>query len=66
MIENKTTNGVSVAEKNDKWIQITNEFNSTAEVKRTRKQLHTAYLNLKRCTRQNVANENVSKQVLLG
>lgn len=59
IIENKSTNAVSVEKKNEAWSQISIEFNSGAEYPRTAKQLTTAYQNLKRLTRQAVAETNV-------
>ncbi|XP_072386926.1 myb/SANT-like DNA-binding domain-containing protein 3 [Diabrotica undecimpunctata] len=61
IIENKCTNAMSTAQKNKTWEKIALEFNVSAEFPRTPKQLNTAYLNLKRITRQKVAEENIQK-----
>lgn len=59
VIENKRTNSLNMDLKNKAWEEITREFNASAEHPRSAKQLQTAYLNLKRLTRKNVADENV-------
>uniref|UniRef100_A0A6P7GNQ0 Regulatory protein zeste n=1 Tax=Diabrotica virgifera virgifera TaxID=50390 RepID=A0A6P7GNQ0_DIAVI len=61
IIENKCTNAMSTSQKNEAWEKIALEFNASAEFPRTAKQLNTAYLNLKRVTRQKVAEENIQK-----
>uniref|UniRef100_A0A6P7GMB6 Regulatory protein zeste n=1 Tax=Diabrotica virgifera virgifera TaxID=50390 RepID=A0A6P7GMB6_DIAVI len=61
IIENKTTNAAWTNEKNAAWEKVTLEFNASSDSPRTAKQLTTAYLNLKRVTRQNIANENIKK-----
>ncbi|XP_072400693.1 uncharacterized protein [Diabrotica undecimpunctata] len=61
LIENKCTNALSTSEKNAAWEKVMLEFNASAESPRTAKQLNTAYLNLKRATRQNIAQENIKK-----
>ncbi|KAL4703938.1 hypothetical protein ACJJTC_007864 [Scirpophaga incertulas] len=66
IIENKCTNAISTTKKNEAWETITQEFNSNAEVPRTQKQLSTAYSNLKRTTRQNVANKHVQQYLESG
>ncbi|KAL4717481.1 hypothetical protein ACJJTC_000630 [Scirpophaga incertulas] len=58
IIENKSTNAVTVEKKNDTWETIAREYNSSAENPRTARQLNTAYQNLKRLTRQKTAEDN--------
>jgi predicted dithiol-disulfide oxidoreductase (DUF899 family) len=62
IIENKQLDAVTVAKRNLAWQEIAKQFNAQSHTgKRSAKQIHALYDNLKKTARSNLHSDKVSK-----